>query len=37
VVVSYTYRGRAVRLISARFATEDETELYYQEFFGEPL
>jgi uncharacterized DUF497 family protein len=36
VVVSYTYRGDAARLITVRWANAAEAGLYYQELFGRP-
>lgn len=37
IMVVYTERAGTVRLITARKATVEEAQLYFAEFFGEPL
>lgn len=37
IAVVYTEREGTIRLITTRKATTDEAQLYYEEFFGEPL
>jgi uncharacterized DUF497 family protein len=37
IAVIYTERESTIRLITARKATNEEAQLYYEEFFGEPL
>ena len=37
IAVIYTERESTNRLITARKANTDEAQLYYEEFFGEPL
>ena len=35
ILIVYTERGDTVRLITARKATPEETQLFFEEFFGE--
>ena len=37
ICVVYAQRGETVRLITARIANSEETQLFYEEFFGESL
>lgn len=37
IAVSYCYRGKQIRLITARRATPSEVKIYYSKIFGEPL
>ena len=37
IAVIYTERESTIRLITARKATNEEAQLYHEEFFGEPL
>ena len=37
ILVVYTEKGDTIRVITARPATREETQLYYEQFFGEPI
>lgn len=37
ILVVYAERGDTIRLITARRATPEETQLFHEQFFGEPL
>ncbi len=37
ILVVYAERGDTIRLITARRASPEETQLFHEQFFGEPL